>query len=72
MPVGNSLLAPGSTNQWKQSAISRWRRCTPAEGGTTSPYVEKGTNRGVATGPRMENENIHFPHPGRKAYGSPY
>ena len=55
--VGTSLLPPGSTTLWKKSAISRWRRPSTV-GGQTSPYVDKGANRGFATRPRWENENI--------------
>jgi hypothetical protein len=37
VPVGTSLLPPGSTTLWKESAISRWRHCPPAQGGATRP-----------------------------------
>jgi len=42
VPVGTSLLPPGSTTLWNKSAISRWRRRPPTGGGATSPYMEKG------------------------------
>ena len=70
VPVGTSLLPPDSTTLWKKSATSRWRR-PPTGGGATSPYVEKGANRGFATRPRWENENSYSLQPGRRASGSP-
>jgi len=70
VPVGTSLLPPGSTTLWKKNVISRWRRRRLTGGSATSPYVEKGANRGFTTRPRWENENSHSPHSGWRASGS--
>jgi hypothetical protein len=47
--VGTSKVSPGSTTVRRRNAMPLRRRCPPAGGGATTPYVEKGAGRGVVT-----------------------
>jgi hypothetical protein len=69
--VRTSDIPPGPTTMRRRNVMPRGRRCAPAGGGTTAPYVENGTGRGIATRKGWKSEDSHSPHPGRRASSMP-